>query len=128
MNKVTIILNAIEEGDPEAINTLLPAVYKELRQMANHKLIRLYPTCPMFSGMLVCWQAGCPLAKYRDGEKALINATKTIELCKQYNIQFVEQWMCLADAYATLGDYDSASLWSERAVEGLPDRPTRCGH
>ncbi len=39
MNKVTLILNAIEEGDPEAINTLLPAVYEELRQMADRKLI-----------------------------------------------------------------------------------------
>ncbi len=38
MNKVTLILNAIEEGDPEAINTLLPAVYEELRQMADRKL------------------------------------------------------------------------------------------
>ncbi len=39
MNRVTLILNAIEEGDPEAINTLLPAVYEELRQMADRKLL-----------------------------------------------------------------------------------------
>ncbi len=39
MEKVTLILNAIEEGDTEAVNTLLPAVYEELRIMANRKLI-----------------------------------------------------------------------------------------
>ncbi len=38
MTDVTRILNAIEQGDAEAINTLLPAVYEELRQMANRKL------------------------------------------------------------------------------------------
>ncbi len=38
VNKVTTILNAINEGDPKAIDTLLPAVYKELRQMAEYKL------------------------------------------------------------------------------------------
>jgi len=39
MTDVTRILNAIEQGDAEAINTLLPAVYEELRQMADHKLL-----------------------------------------------------------------------------------------
>ena len=39
MTDVTRILNAIEQGDAEAINTLLPSVYEELRQMADHKLL-----------------------------------------------------------------------------------------
>lgn len=39
MTDVTQILNAIEHGDAEAINTLLPAVYEELRQMADRKLV-----------------------------------------------------------------------------------------
>lgn len=43
VNKVTMILNAIGEGDPEAINTLLPAVYEELRQMADQKLLKEGP-------------------------------------------------------------------------------------
>lgn len=38
MADVTRILNAIERGDGEAINTLLPAVYEELRRMAGRKL------------------------------------------------------------------------------------------
>jgi len=39
MADVTRILDAIERGDPEAVNTLLPAVYEELRQMADRKLL-----------------------------------------------------------------------------------------
>jgi len=39
MTDVTRILNAIGHGDADAVNTLLPAVYEELRQMADHKLL-----------------------------------------------------------------------------------------
>ena len=38
MTDVTRILNSIEQGDAEALNALLPAVYEELRQMADRKL------------------------------------------------------------------------------------------
>ena len=38
MNDVTLILNALESGDDQAVDQLLPAVYKELRQLATHKL------------------------------------------------------------------------------------------
>ncbi len=43
MNQVTSILNAIEEGDLGATETLLPMVYDELRQMAGQKLARERP-------------------------------------------------------------------------------------
>jgi len=38
MADVTRILSSIEQGDAEAINALLPAVYDELRQMADCSL------------------------------------------------------------------------------------------
>jgi len=38
MKEVTRILHCIEEGDSEAIDALLPAVYDELRQLAAHRL------------------------------------------------------------------------------------------
>jgi RNA polymerase sigma factor (TIGR02999 family) len=38
MNDVTRILNAIEQGDDDATDTLLPLVYDELRQLAAQKL------------------------------------------------------------------------------------------
>ena len=43
MNNVTRILNAIEEGDVEATDALLPMVYDELRLMAAQKLARERP-------------------------------------------------------------------------------------
>ena len=38
MHEVTRILNAIEQGDPQAAEQLLPLVYAELRKMASRKL------------------------------------------------------------------------------------------
>lgn len=38
MTDVTLILNALEQGDDKAVDKLLPAVYQELRQLAAQKL------------------------------------------------------------------------------------------
>ena len=38
MNDVTRILNAAEQGDPQATAQLLPLVYEELRKIAAHKM------------------------------------------------------------------------------------------
>src|SRR5881396_970603 len=38
MNEVTLILSAIEHGDPHAAGQLLPLVYDELRQLAAQRL------------------------------------------------------------------------------------------
>jgi RNA polymerase sigma factor (TIGR02999 family) len=38
MADVTHILNAIERGDPQAAEELLPLVYEELRRLASHKM------------------------------------------------------------------------------------------
>jgi RNA polymerase sigma factor (TIGR02999 family) len=43
MNEVTRILNAIERGDGQAADALLPLVYEELRQLAARKLSREPP-------------------------------------------------------------------------------------
>ena len=40
MNEVTRILSAVEQGDPDASERLLPLVYDELRKLAAHKLAR----------------------------------------------------------------------------------------
>jgi RNA polymerase sigma factor (TIGR02999 family) len=39
MSDVTNILSAIEQGDPNAAEQLLPLVYDELRKLAAHKLV-----------------------------------------------------------------------------------------
>jgi RNA polymerase sigma factor (TIGR02999 family) len=43
MNEVTRILDAIEQGDPQAADRLLPLVYDELRRLAAHKLAHETP-------------------------------------------------------------------------------------
>src|SRR5207244_3883255 len=43
MNEVTRILSAIEQGDPNAAEQLLPLVYDELRKLAAQKLAQEKP-------------------------------------------------------------------------------------
>ena len=43
MNEVTRILSIIEQGDPSAVERLLPLVYDELRQLAAQKLAQEKP-------------------------------------------------------------------------------------
>jgi len=43
MSEVTRILSAIEQGQPQAAEQLLPLVYNELRKLAAHKLAREKP-------------------------------------------------------------------------------------
>ncbi len=43
MNDVTRILSAIEQGDPQAADQLLPLVYDELRALAKQKMAREKP-------------------------------------------------------------------------------------
>jgi len=43
MSEVTCILSAIERGDPQAAERLLPLVYQELRQLAAQKLAQEKP-------------------------------------------------------------------------------------
>src|SRR5438445_5068324 len=43
MNDVTRVLSAIEQGDPQAAERLLPLVYEELRKLAMQKLAQEKP-------------------------------------------------------------------------------------
>jgi len=43
MNNVTCILSAIEQGDPQAAEQLLPLVYDELRKLAAQRLVQERP-------------------------------------------------------------------------------------
>src|SRR5437588_12613419 len=53
MSEVTRILSAIEQGDPQASEQLLPLVYNELRQLAAQKLAREKPGQPLQATALV---------------------------------------------------------------------------
>jgi len=43
MSEVTVLLDAIQSGDPEAPAQLLPLVYEELRRLARHRLAHEAP-------------------------------------------------------------------------------------
>ena len=43
MNEVTRILSAVEQGDPQAAEQLLPLIYKELRQLAAERMAQEKP-------------------------------------------------------------------------------------
>src|SRR5262245_20850823 len=43
MSEVTLILSAIEQGDPSAAGDLLPLVYQELRQLAAQRMAQEAP-------------------------------------------------------------------------------------
>lgn len=43
MSELTVILERVDQGDPQAANELLPLVYEELRQLAAQKMARESP-------------------------------------------------------------------------------------
>src|SRR3954462_1363042 len=53
MSEVTRILSAIERGDPQAAEQLLPLVYEELRKLAAQRLAQEKPGQPLQATALV---------------------------------------------------------------------------
>jgi len=93
----------------------------EYALMAN-----LYPA-PFSLASLAALQANCPIVKYRDGEKAVLNATRAIELLEHYDPKVIEIYWFVAEAYAACEDYDSALIWINKAIEGLATDPRGSG-
>ncbi|HVC97751.1 MAG TPA: tetratricopeptide repeat protein, partial [Pirellulales bacterium] len=63
-------------------------------------------------------RATCPDAKFRDGAKAIEDATKGCELTDWKDPYCLDS---LAAAYAEAGQFDKAVEWQEKAVELAPD-------
>ncbi len=53
MSEVTLILDALEQGDDRAVDKLLPVVYQELRHIAAHKLSNERPNHTLQATALV---------------------------------------------------------------------------
>jgi len=80
--------------------------------------LRLDPQCAAAYNNLAWLQATCPDENYRDGKKAVENATQA---CQHTEWKDSARLDTLAAGYAESGDFDSAQKWEEKAVELAAD-------
>jgi len=73
---------------------------------------------PYMLNRLALFQAAFPSAEFRDGAKAIDNATKACELTDWKNHRYVGT---IATAYAETGDFDSAVKWQKEAIDLLTE-------
>jgi hypothetical protein len=79
----------------------------------------LYPETIVFKGAEAYICIVCPIKKFRNGEKGLELALQIKDYCEKQGLMLTEAFGVMADAYAELGDYDSAAKWARKAVERL---------
>jgi len=80
--------------------------------------IRLDPHDPVAYNSRAVLRASCPDEKYRDGKKAIADATKACDLTDWKDAETLDT---LAAAQAEAGDFDKAIEFSEKAIELADD-------
>jgi len=80
--------------------------------------VRVDPNYALGFSDLAWLRAACPAAKFRDGAKAIENATKACELTDWKNHSYVGT---LAAVYAEVGDFATAVKWQKEAIDLLTE-------
>src|SRR5439155_869351 len=80
--------------------------------------IRLDPHGPVAYNSRAVLRATCPDEKYRDGKKALADATKACELTDWKDAETLDT---LAAAYAEAGEFEKAVEYSQKAIDLADD-------
>jgi tetratricopeptide (TPR) repeat protein len=72
------------------------------------------PSSPEICKALAWLQATCPEARFRDGTKAVSNATKACEFTKYKDAEYLD---ALAASCAEAGQFDDAVRWANQALK-----------
>jgi tetratricopeptide (TPR) repeat protein len=81
--------------------------------------VRVDPGYALAFNDLAWLRATCLVAEFRDGAKAVEQASKACELTNFKKAHYVGT---LAAAYAETGDYDSAVKWQKKAIDLLTEK------
>jgi tetratricopeptide (TPR) repeat protein len=80
--------------------------------------VRVDPNYALGFSDLAWLQAACPAAEFRDGAKAIENATKACELTNWKDHRYIGT---LAAVYAEVGDFATAVKWQKEAIDLLTE-------
>lgn len=111
----------LNRRDPLTFNNRGCALLKlgEYRQAGEdfRDAIHLEPQFPNSYRHLAWLQSTCPEAEFRNGEQAVANATRALELTVWKRIDWLE---ALAAAHAEAGNFAEAVKWQQKFVDDSP--------